>query len=48
MFTQINNIKIKREINVKNNLYSCCINFGFKKWETVDRVELSYLLKYSS
>ena len=45
MFTKDRNIKRKREIDEKINLYFCCIDCGFKKFETIDNEELSYLLK---
>ena len=45
MFTKINNIKIKRKIDGKNNLYSCCIGCGFKKFATIDEKVISDLLK---
>ena len=32
LFTKIKNCKIKREIDGKINLYSRCINCGFKKF----------------
>ena len=35
-FTNINNIKIKREINGKI-IYSYCVNYGFKKSETINK-----------
>ena len=44
-FTKNNNIKIKREIDGKNNYYSRCIDCGFKKFETIKENELSDLLK---
>ena len=41
-----NNIfKIKSEIDCKINLYSYCIDCGFKKLETNDEEEVSDLLK---
>ena len=46
MFTKINDIKRKCKIDGKINLYSCCINCGFKKIETIDEEELSYLTKF--
>ena len=44
MFTKIT-IKIKSEIDGKNNFYSRCIDCAFKKFETIDKEELSDLLK---
>ena len=35
MFTKNKNIKIKRKIDRKINFYSCCIDCGFKKFETI-------------
>ena len=37
-----NVIKIKCEIDGKINLYSYCIDCGFKKFETIDKDELIY------
>ena len=37
MFTKNHNIKTKREIGGKINLYSCCIDSGFKMIETIDK-----------
>ena len=48
MFTKINDIKRKCKLDGKINLYSCCINCGFKKIETIDEEELSYLTKFLS
>ena len=45
MLTKSRNIKIKRKIDGKINLYFCCIDSGFKKFETIDEEELSYSLK---
>ena len=39
------NIRIKYKIDGKTNLYSFCINCGFKKFESIDEEELSYLLE---
>ena len=36
------NIKLKCKLDGKINLYSGC---GFKKFDTIDEEELSYLLK---
>ena len=47
MFTKSKNIKIKREIDSKMNfyyLYLYCIDCNFKKLETIDKEEVSYLL----
>ena len=43
MFTRNRNIKIKREIDGKDNFYSHCIDCGFKKCKTIDEKELSDL-----
>ena len=40
-----NNIKANYKIDEKNNLYSCCIDCGFGKFETDDQKELSDLWK---
>ena len=40
-----NNIKTNYKIDEKNNLYSCCIDCGFGKFETDDQKELSDLWK---
>ena len=45
MFTKSRNIRIKYKIDGKANLYSFCINCGFKKFESIDEEELSYLLE---
>ena len=45
MSTKNKNIKIKREVDGKISPYSCCINWGFKKFETIDGEELSHLLE---
>ena len=36
MFTKSKNIKVKREIEKKINLYSRCIDFRFKNFQTID------------
>ena len=43
MLANSRNIKIKLEIDGKINLYSPCIDSGFKKFQTIDEAELSYL-----
>ena len=45
MFTKNNNIKVKRDINGKFNLYSPCQDFSFKRFATINKEELSDLLK---
>ena len=45
MFKKSRNIRIKDKIDGKTNLYSFCINCGFKKIESIDEEELSYLLE---
>ena len=45
MFTKNKNITIKTKIDRKINVYFRCIDCGFKKFETIDEEELSYLLK---
>ena len=45
MFKKSRNIRIKYNIDGKTNLYSFCINCGFKKFESIDEEELSYLLE---
>ena len=45
MFTKNRNVKIKRDIDGKINLYSGCIDCSFKNFETSDEEEMSYLLK---
>ena len=40
-----NNIKMKREIDGKINLYYWCYDCGFKKFETIDKEEVNDLLK---
>ena len=44
-FTKNNYIKVKCKIDGNINLYSRCIDCGFKKFETIDKEELSDLLK---
>ena len=39
-------LKIKRKIDAKISLYSCCIDCVFKTFKTIDEV-LSYLLEVS-
>ena len=45
LFTKNRNIKIKCETDRKIILYSSCIDCNFKKFETIDEGELSYLVK---
>ena len=45
IFKKNNNITTKRDIDEKINLYSRCIDCGFKKFETIDEEKLSCLLK---
>ena len=45
MFTKNINMKIKRKIDGKINLYFRCIDCCFKKFETIGEEELSYLLE---
>ena len=45
MLTKSRNIRIKCKNDGKTNLYSFCINRGFKKFESIDEEELSYLLE---
>ena len=45
MFTKNSNNTIKGEIDWKINLHSCCIDCNFETFETIDKEELSYLLK---
>ena len=42
-FSNENNIKINREIDGKINIYSFCVNCGFKNFETIDEEEISLL-----
>ena len=44
-FYKNNYFKIKQEIDGKVNLYSHCIECGFKKFEIIDKEELRDLLK---
>ena len=44
-FIKNNDLKKKQEIDEKVNLYSNCIDCGFKKFETINKEELSDLLK---
>ena len=44
-FTKNNNIKTNYKLDEENNLYSCCIDCGFKKFETIDKKQLSSLWK---
>ena len=46
MFTKNNKIKIECEKDGKCNLCSRCIDCGFKRFATIDKKELSDLLKY--
>ena len=39
------NIKLKREIDGKINLYSRCNDWSFKKFATIDEDEIGDLLK---
>ena len=48
MFTKNNNIKIKRLINGKINIYSCCNDCSFKMFSTINEEEISDLLKKAS
>ena len=45
MFTRNNKIKVKCDIDGKFNLYSPCNDFSFKKFATINKKELSNLLK---
>ena len=45
IFTKRRNFEIKHKIDGNINLYSRCIDFGFKKLETIDKEELIDLLK---
>ena len=47
-FTNNNNIKTKQELEGKINNYSYCVNYGFKKFGTIDKKELSIYLKASN
>ena len=44
-FIYNNNVEIKHEIHKKIKLYSYCIDSSFKKIETNDRDQISYLIK---
>ena len=44
MFAKNKNIETKQETDGKINLYSPCIDCGFKKFETIDEEELNYIL----
>ena len=44
-FIKNNDFKIEQEIDGKFNLYSHCIDCGFKKFLTIDKEKLSDLLK---
>ena len=45
VFRRNRDIKIKCKTDGKNNLYCCSMDCGFKKFETIDEEDLSYLLK---
>ena len=45
MFTKSCNTKVKRKIDGKMNLYFHCNDCGFKNFVTIDKKELSDLLK---
>ena len=45
MFAKNKNIKIKREIDGKINLCSCCTYCGFKTFETIYQEKLSYIIE---
>ena len=45
VFTKNRNIKVKSKIDCVINLYSRCIDCGFKMFGTIDEEDLSYLLK---
>ena len=45
MIKKNKNIKIKHKTVEKINLHSRCTDCGFKKFETIDEEELSYLLE---
>ena len=47
MFTKNRNIKIKREIDQKINLYSRCIDYYFKYFETIDKKGLSNIKSFN-
>ena len=44
-FTKNKNIKIKHKVDGKINLCSRWVDWGFKKFETINKGDLSYLLK---
>ena len=44
-FTKNYNIKIECEIDGKINLYSHCFACGFKKFESIEKEELSYFFE---
>ena len=45
MFTENKNIKVKRKIDGKINIYSCCNDCSFKKFPAIDKEKLSDLWK---
>ena len=45
MFNVYKNIEIKRDEDGKINPYSCCIDRGFKKFETINGKQFRGLLK---
>ena len=45
IFTKNSNIKIKRKIDGKNNLYCQCIDYGSKNLETTYAEKRCHLLK---
>ena len=45
MFTKNYSIKLKREIDGKSNLHSCCNDCGFKRFQTIVEEDLGDLLK---
>ena len=46
-FINSNNTKTNREIDRKTNLYSHCIDCGFKKFEIIDEEEISGFINMS-
>ena len=44
-FTKQNHIKIKHKKDRKINLYPCCIDCGFKRFESINEKKLSDLLE---
>ena len=44
MFSKNSNITIKRKIYGERNLYSRSMDCGFKKFKTIDKEQLSYIL----